>query len=170
MTTSDWILDIALILVVFRQLRESRVDGRFILLPLGIVTWSAHKYLHSIPTAGHDLTLIVLFTAIGAVLGIAGGLATRVRHDGTHALVRAGVLAAALWLIGMVGRLAFQFWASHGGGPTLARFSVAHDITSEQAWATALILMAFTEVATRIGIIVIRAGLTRPHRFETVRI
>ncbi|MCK9894803.1 hypothetical protein [Frankia sp. AgB32] len=171
MTTTDWILDIVLILVVLRQVREARVDLRFVLLPLGIVSWSAHTYLHSVPTAGNDLVLIALFTLVGTVLGVTGGLATRVRHDGTHPLARAGATAVVLWLVGMGGRLVFQIWASHGGGATLARFSAAHDITTEQAWVTALLLMAFAEVATRIGTIVIRAAAeSRSARPELARV
>ncbi len=161
MTTTDWILDLVLIALVFRQIREGRVDARFVLLPLGIVSYTAHKYLHSVPTAGHDLTLIVLFALLGTILGVAGGLATHLRFDGTHVLVKAGFTAAVLWVAGMAGRLTFQVWASHGGGATLARFSVAHDITTDQAWVTALLLLAFAEVATRIATIVIRAGLIR---------
>ncbi len=171
MTTTDWILDIVLILVVLRQVREARVDLRFVLLPLGIVSWSAHKYLHSVPTAGNDLVLIALFALVGTALGITGGLATRVRHDGTHPLAQAGAAAVVLWLLGMGGRLVFQVWASHGGGATLARFSAAHDITTDQAWVTALLLMAFAEVATRIGTIVIRAAAeSRTARPEFVRV
>jgi hypothetical protein len=161
MTTSDWILDIALLLVVFRQIREARVGLHSVLLPLGIVSWAAHTYLHGIPTGGNDLTLVVLGVALGAALGVAGGLATRVRFDGTHMLARAGAVAAVLWVLGMGGRMAFALYTEHGGGPTVARFSRAHDITSSQAWVTALILMAFAEVATRVLTIVVRALAAR---------
>ena len=50
MTTSDWILDIVLILVVLRQIRWSRIDLTTVLLPLGIVAFVAYKYLIPIPT------------------------------------------------------------------------------------------------------------------------
>lgn len=169
MTTTDWILDIALLAIVFRQLRESRVDVRFVLLPLGIVAFSAHSYLHSLPTAGNDLLLIGGLTTIGAGLGIAGGLATRVRSDGgRHALVKAGWLAAILWVLGMGSRMAFQLYATHGGGESLARFSTRHDITTEQAWVTAFVLMAFTEVATRVITVVIRAWMVQHERVSRV--
>lgn len=162
MTTTDWILDLALLAIVFRQLRLGRVDARFVLLPLGIVAYTAHTYLHSIPTAGNDLVLIASLTAIGAALGIAGGLATRVRSDGgRYALVQAGWIAATLWVLGMGSRMAFQLYASHGGGEAIGRFSAHHDITTEQAWVTAFILMAFTEVATRVITIVVRAWMAQ---------
>lgn len=162
MTTSDWILDIVLILVVLRQIRWSRIDLMTVLLPLGIVGFVAHKYLSPIPTGGNDLVVIGIFAAIGLVLGIAGGLTTHVRVDqGGKVFVRAGFVAASLWILGMGGRLAFAIWSEHSGGPTLVRFSEQHNITSIQAWVSALILMVLCEVCTRVGTIVVRAQLAR---------
>jgi hypothetical protein len=161
MTTSDWLLDIALLLVVFRQVREARIGARFVLLPLAIVAWAAHTYLHGVPTAGHDPTLVGLGIAAGCALGVAGGLATRVRFDGSRMLARAGAVAVILWILGMGARMAFALYSEHGGAPSIARFSRAHDITTEQAWVTALVLMAFTEVAARILTIVVRGLAAR---------
>ncbi len=161
MTTTDWIIDIALLAIVFRQIRESRVDLMFVLVPLGLVSYFASKYLHGLPTAGNDLVLIGGLTAIGAILGISGGLVTKLRFDGRHALIRAGWAAVILWVLGMGSRMAFQLYSSHGGGPSIATFSGHHDITTEQAWVTAFILMAFTEVATRVGTLLVRAYLVK---------
>jgi hypothetical protein len=161
MTTSDWILDLALILVVLRQIRWSRIDAMTVLVPLGIVAFVAYKYLSPIPTGGNDLLVIGAFAAVGTALGIAGGLATHVRVDQGKVFVRAGFVAAGLWILSMGGRLAFTLWLEHGGGPTLMRFSEQHQITSVQAWVSALILMVLCEVGTRVGTIVIRAQLAR---------
>jgi hypothetical protein len=161
MTTTDYLVDIALLLVVFRQVREGRVDARFVLVPLGLVGFAVHSYIHSIPTAGNDLVLIATMVAIGAALGIAGGFATRVRYDGRDALAKAGSLAVALWVLGMGARMGFQLWSDHGGAETIRHFSVVHDITSSDAWVTAFVLMAMTEVGTRVATIVGRAYLAR---------
>ena len=161
MTTSDWILDLALILVVLRQIRWSRIDAMTVLVPLGIVAFVAYKYLSPIPTGGNDLLVIGAFAAVGTALGIAGGLTTHVRVDQGKVFVRAGFVAAGLWILSMGGRLAFTLWLEHGGGPTLMRFSEQHQITSVQAWVSALILMVLCEVGTRVGTIVIRAQLAR---------
>jgi hypothetical protein len=151
MTTTDWILDITLILVVFRQLRWSRID--------------AYKYLDPIPTGGNDLPVIGAFAALGTLLGVSGGLTTRVRVGSAdevgRTFVRAGFAAASLWVLGMGARLAFSVWAQHDGGPTLVRFSEQHDITSVQAWVSGLILMVLCEVGTRIGTILTRAAWAR---------
>lgn len=161
MTLTDWILDIVLVLVVFRQIRWSRIDAVFLLVPIGIVGFVAYKYLNPIPTGGNDPLLIGAFAAIGTILGVAGGLTTRLRRDGRRVYVRAGFTAATLWVLGMGGRLAFAVWSEHSGGPTLVRFSEQHHITSMQAWVSGLILMVLCEVGTRIGTILVRAALGR---------
>lgn len=161
MTAIDWIIDTALVLVVLRQVRESRIDAKFVLLPLGIVAWAAHSYLHTIPTAGNDLPLVAVFVAVGAALGIGGGLATRVRESGGHSLAKAGFIAAVLWILGMGARMAFTIWVDHGGAPTVGSFSRAHHITSSDAWVAAFVLMALTEVVGRVGVIVLKGVLAR---------
>jgi hypothetical protein len=71
--------------------------------------------------------------------------------------IRATLSAAALWVVSMGFRLGFAVWSTHAsGGAHLAHFSAAHDITSAEAWVVALVLMAFAEVAFRLGTIVVR--------------
>ncbi|MEV8527550.1 MULTISPECIES: hypothetical protein [unclassified Streptomyces] len=164
MTTTDWLTDIALVLVVFRQLREGRLDLKTFLIPLGIVAFVAHSYLDSIPTAGNDLVLIGVLTAAGAVLGITGGIYTRIRVAGEHLLIKAGIVSAALWVLGMGARMGFQVWVDHGGADNVARFSLAHNITTEQAWVAAFVLMALTEVVTRVATIFIRSRMVAARR------
>ncbi|MFG2938609.1 hypothetical protein [Streptomyces sp. NPDC048282] len=162
MTTTEWITDIALVLVVFRQLREGRLDLKSFLIPLGIVAFVAHQYLDSIPTAGNDLVLVGVLMSVGAALGVAGGVYTRLRIVGGHVLIKAGAVSAILWVLGMGARMGFQLWTEQGGGADdVARFSVAHQITGEQAWVAAFVLMALTEVVTRLATIFIRGRITR---------
>ncbi|MFC1409480.1 hypothetical protein ACEZCY_09680 [Streptacidiphilus sp. N1-12] len=164
MTTTDWLIDIALLLIVLRQMREERLTTRTILLPLGMIAWAASNYLTNIPTAGNDVLLAVVFAATGVVFGLAGGLLTRVRQVGGqvggHVLIKASGGAAALWIISMGFRLGFAVWSTHPSGAAhLTSFSAAHNITSGQAWVVALLLMAVGEVVVRLGTIVIRGQL-----------
>ena len=46
--------------------------------------------------------------------------------------------------------------ATHGAGPVIARFSVAHQITGSAAWMAALVLMALADVLTRLVVIHLR--------------
>ncbi|MCX5037135.1 hypothetical protein OHA99_21100 [Streptomyces coelicoflavus] len=157
MTTTEWITDIALVLIVFRQLREGRLDRRTFLIPLGIVAVVAYSYLDSVPTAGNDLVLIAALTAVGAALGIAGGACTRIRPLDGHLMIKAGAVSAVLWVLGMGARMGFQVWVEHGGADDVARFSIDHHITSDQAWVAAFVLMAVTEVVTRVATIYVRS-------------
>jgi len=159
MTTTEWITDIALILVVFRQLREGRLDLKTFLIPLGIVAFVANAYLDSVPTGGNDLILIGALMGAGAVLGVAGGIYTRVRIAGEHVLIKAGAVSAILWVLGMGARMGFQLWTEHGGADDVARFSLVHHITSDQAWVAAFVLMALTEVVTRLATIFVRSRM-----------
>ena len=157
MTTTDWIIDIALVLIVLRQVRTSKLGWHTVLLPLGIAGWVGGSYLEAIPTGGNDLWLIAAGVTVGVALGIAGGLTTRVWAIGGRAHVRAGVTAATLWVASMGARLAFIVWASHPAGEaTLGRFSAEHHITGGDAWQDALVLLALGEVVVRIGIIAAR--------------
>ena len=72
---------------------------------------------------------------IGATLGLVSALTTRVRSDGgAHPLVKAGWIAGGAWVLGMGFRMAFSIWADHGGDTAITNFSIAHHITSGDAW------------------------------------
>jgi len=159
MSLTDYLVDSVLVLLVLRQVRTARYDRRAMLLPLVIVGIVGKSYLHGIPSGGDSLALVVLLTAFGVFLGSFSGLATRVWSDGgRYALVKAGTVSAALWVVGMGGRMAFAIWAStHGGETALAHFSVAHDITGKDTWTAALVLMALGEVLSRTAVLFIRS-------------
>jgi hypothetical protein len=160
MTTTDWIIDIALILVVFIQLHEQRVGIRTFLMPLAIMGWAVSSYLHGVPTAGNDILLFVTLTAAGVVFGLLSGLLSRVRYDAGKVYIKATLGAAAVWAISMGARMAFAVWTSHpAGAHDIGRFSVTHDITSGEAWVVALLLMAFAEVIVRLAVIAVRSQL-----------
>ncbi|MFJ9381107.1 hypothetical protein [Streptomyces sp. NPDC101455] len=159
MNTTDWITDIALVLIVFRQLREGRLDHKSYLIPLGIVAFVSSHYLRSVPTAGNDLVLIGALVAAGAALGITGGVYTRIRSAGGHLFIKAGAVSAVLWVLGMGARMGFQVWTDHGGADDVTRFSITHDITTGQAWVAAFVLMALTEVVTRLATIFVRSRM-----------
>lgn len=95
----------------------------------------------------------------GAALGVAGAVCTWIRSADGHLFIRAGAISAILWVLGMGARMRFQVWVEHGDSVEVARFSTAHHITSSQTWVAALVLMAVTEVVTRLATIFIRSGM-----------
>ena len=68
-----------------------------------------------------------------------------------------------MWVAGVGGRMAFVFAATHGAGPAIGRFSVAHHITGSAAWVAALVMMALADVLTRLAVVWLRGRrLSRP--------
>lgn len=162
MTFSDYLIDFGLIGLVLLQIRGRRLTTRALLLPLGIVGYVALSYLRSVPTAGNDLLLVAGCAVVGAVLGGLSGTFTALYPDSEGVpIAKAGVLAAGLWILGTGTRLAFQLYATHGGGAAIERFSTAHTITSASAWTAALILMALCEVVSRTAILAWRSKAIR---------
>ncbi len=156
MTLNDYIINIALVIL---QVRDRRMDLRSLLLPVALVAAACALYLKALPTAGNDLLLDLALGGAGAVLGVATALTTRVwRAADGYAHSKAGVVAAVLWVLGVGSRFAYEEYATHGGAPTIARFSLEHDITSTQAWVTAVLFMALAEVVFRLVVLQVKGG------------
>ena len=152
-----YLINVLLVLMVIRQIREHSLDLRALAVPVLAVGAAAVMFLHSVPVAGNDIALELLGVTAGAAMGAVGGLATRLRRgaDG-RPLGRAGALAASMWVAGVGARMAFAFAATHGAGPAIGRFSIAHHITGSGAWVAALVMMALADVLTRLVIVYAR--------------
>jgi hypothetical protein len=162
MTTTDYIINFALIALVLLQIRGSRLDLLTALRPVILVAAAALYYLRGVPTSGNDLLLDVVLGGIGLVLGIACAATTRVWRAGDgFGYAKAGVVAAAFWIIGIGSRLGFEEFSTHGGASDIVSFSVAHDITSQNAWVAALVIMALAEVISRLAVLRLRAARTK---------
>jgi hypothetical protein len=157
MTTLDYILDSALVLLVLMQVKERKLTLHSLLRPLVIVGIAVVNYLHGIPTAGNDLVLVAALALLGGLIGAAAGQTLFMRSDENgEVLARAGWAAAFLWVLGMGGRFAFILWINHGGQSSINHFSATHSITSAEAWTVALLAMAVFEVIGRTAIVAIR--------------
>ena len=156
MTTTQYLLNAAFVLLVLRQARERELDRRSVVIPLVLMFFVGSQYLRSFPTAGNDLVLVGLLTAIGLTLGIAGGFATHVRAGGNGlALARVGWIAGGLLVVGIGARMVFAFAIGHGFEPAIGSFSMAHQIGAA-AWPVALVSMALIEVGARIAVVQVR--------------
>jgi hypothetical protein len=158
MNATGYIINGILVLLVLRQIRGSRLDLANLVLPVVLVGGAAAYYLRSVPTAGNDVALDLALAGTGAALGFLCALATHVwRGSDGVAMAKAGGIAAVLWVAGIGARMAFAFSSDHGAGPAITRFSIAHSITSGQAWVAALVMMALAEVLTRLITLRLRA-------------
>src|SRR5271166_4390198 len=157
MTTTDFLINAVFVLVVIRQARERKVDARSFLAPMAVLLYVGNLYVHSVPTAGHDLILVGLLACVGLVLGVLGGFATHIRI-GTHgaALARFGWIAGALLIAGITSRLVFVYAVHHGAYRAVSAFSIANHIGAA-AWPVALVSMALIEVGARLVTVQLRA-------------
>jgi len=157
MTPTEYLLNAALVLVVLRQLRGKRLVGSAIYVPLAICAYVGYTYLHSIPTSGNDLALVVIGSVAGLTLGTLCGLFTLVYpdHDGIP-FARATGVAAVLWVLGVGSRIGFSLYAQHGGGSAIQHFSIAHALSPE-AWVAGFVLMAILEAVSRTAVLLVRA-------------
>ena len=159
MTITDYLINAVFVFVVLRQARERQLDLRTLLVPLGVVFFVAHQYIHSIPTAGNDLVLVGLLSSVGLGLGLLSGFATRVRIADGVALARVGWVAGALLIAGISARMIFVFAVNNGAEPAIRSFSIAHQIGAA-AWPVALVSMALCEVTARLVTVQLRARRT----------
>ena len=155
MTTTEYLLNAAFVLLVLRQARERELDRRSVIVPLLLMLFIGAQFLHTLPTAGNDLLLIVGLALVGLTLGLLGGFATQVRAGNGVALARVGWIAGGLLVAGIGSRMAFAFAIGHGFEPAVRSFSIAHQIGAA-AWPVALVLMALIEVGARIAVVQIR--------------
>jgi len=152
-----YVINVILVLMVIRQIREHQLDLRALAVPVLAVGCAAVFFLHSVPGGGNDIALELICPSAGAAMGAVGGLATHLRLSATgRPLGRAGWLAASMWIGGVGARLAFAVAATYGAGPAIARFSIAHQITGSAAWVAGLVMMALADVLTRLVIIYLR--------------
>jgi hypothetical protein len=166
MTTTDYVINFALIALVLLQVRDSRLTTRSLVRPVLFVAAAALYYLKGLPTAGHDVGLYAALIAVGLVFGVLCAMTTHVwRAIDGFAHTRAGIVAALFWVLGIGSRLAFEEYSSHGGAGAITNFSIRHQITSQDAWIAALVLMALAEVVSRLVVIRLR-GAKLP-RLET---
>jgi hypothetical protein len=157
MTTTDYIIDSLLVLLVLTQIKERSLTTKSLIRPLVLVGVAVLNYLHGIPTAGNDLVLVAALASLGALIGIASAYTLKMRAgDDGEVLARAGWASAFFWVLGMGSRFAFIVWITHGGVGTIAHFSTQHSITSHEAWTVALLAMAVFEVAGRTALVALR--------------
>jgi hypothetical protein len=153
MTTTEYLLNLALVGLVVLQIRGIKVTKAALLFPVVMTLWVTVSLLKSVPTAGNDLMLEVGGAVVGASLGALAALATAVTRTCPTAVAKAGATAALLWVAGIGARVGFSLWVGNGGAAPIRDFSITHHITGGPAWGTAFILMALTEVIARTGVI-----------------
>jgi hypothetical protein len=162
MNTTDYIVNLLLIGIVIRQIRGEVLSTRRLLFSFGLIAGTCAYYLRSFPTAGNDVELVLVLGTVGATLGALCGLTTHLTRRADGVFAKAGFAAAAFWIVGMAGRIAFAQADTHGYSADIVKFSVDNHITSGDAWVAALVTMALASAVMRIVVVRVRASLLAP--------
>jgi len=166
MSVTDYVIDILLIVVIFRQVRPRQLTLHALALPLVLIAAAGLVYLRPVTLTSDDLALVVLLALAGLVLGLLSGLADKVWRDHRGRLFyRATAGSVLTWILGMGFRFGFAYYAYHSGAAAVARFSASHHITGARTWTTALVIMAFAQVLARLAVLQarrMRAGRLSP--------
>ena len=118
---TDYVIDLLLIVVIFRQVRPHQLTLHVVLL---LAVAGAIYLRPPFTLGGNDLALIVILVIAGIVLGALSGLGDRVWRDNAgNLLFRATAISVIAWILGMGFRFGFAYYAYHSGGPSVARFS-----------------------------------------------
>jgi hypothetical protein len=156
MTTTDYLIDSVLVLLVLLQIKERTLTTKTLVRPLVIVGIAAANYLHGIPTAGNDVVVVAILALVGSAIGLASAQTVLMRVGaGGNVLARAGWASGFFWVLGMGSRFAFIYWITHSGGSSIAHFSAEHAITAN-AWTVSLLAMAVCEVVSRSVLMAVR--------------
>jgi hypothetical protein len=153
---TDWLVSVALILLVIRQLRGRRLSLLSLLWPVALVAWAGVEYLGAVAPYASDRLLVGGLGAVGVGLGLACGFLTHVHARDGIVVARASWLAAVTWILGMAGRLAFGLVALNGGEALIADLSIRLDLHAIDTWPTALITMALAEVIARTCVLFVK--------------
>jgi len=91
MTTTDYLIDSALILLVLAQIKERPITTRQLLRPVIIVGIAVASYLNGIPTGGNDLVLAGALALLGGAIGVASGQTVIMRRGEAGEAAAVGV-------------------------------------------------------------------------------
>ena len=148
MSIVDYLISIALILLVIPQMWPRRLTIVGLMWPLLLIAWAAVDYVTVPELSGNNGVMFVGCVVVGVLFGIGCAMFTRVYWENGTYKVQATGLALLFWLLGVGGRLVFGIFAEHGGGERIYTFSMNHGLRLE-TWGTALISMALCEVVSR---------------------
>jgi hypothetical protein len=168
MSTVQWILSIVLLgWALTRNLGTREITRSTFVLPMVIVVVVGGYFLRAVPTQGNDVALILIGGSIGVAFGLAAGAVTRLHHRDGKVVATAGAMFAALWVVMIVGRIAFAEWANGAGARTVGQFSMQHAITGADAWTAAFVVMALGMVLVRTVYLATRVTVASRHSLAT---
>jgi hypothetical protein len=151
---------LGLVLIV-TQVRTRPFGLRMLVVPMGVAGWLGYDYVYGAPTLANDLHLYLIAGAVGAGIGLLGGALTALRREpGAGAVLVRGSWIYVGLLVALLGaRLAFAYYAEHGGAAQVRQFCIDHQITGQAPIVAALMLMIVATVLARAAVLLGRVAL-----------
>lgn len=114
-------------------------------------------FVHSLPTAGNDVSLQLIGTGVGVIFGlVAGVLLPAERAASGEVYTRGGVAYAALWFVLSSARVVFAYGAEHWFPQGLVAFSIEHQLSGADVYANAFVFMSLAMVLARTAVLLTR--------------
>jgi hypothetical protein len=143
-----------------QQLTYRRFGLRLVAVPLAMAAGFWYFFVQGAPTLYNDMDLYLICGAVGAAIGLLGGILGSLRREpGTGALwVKGGVVYTGLFVLLLGARLAFAYLAEHGWHQQVVQFCLDHHITGQAPIEAAVMLMLVTTILARLAVLLARVA------------
>lgn len=159
-TTNIWLINLGVLFAVLQaDLGHRKVNVHRLLRPALVAAIIIPLFAKGITTSGNGLTLEIVCSAGGLLLGLLAASLLKVRRDTATGTVvsYAGAPYAALWIVVIGARIAFTYGSQHLFNDQLGHWMMTNQITTD-ALTDGLIFMAIAMMVGRTGALALKSG------------